>query len=406
MIGTSLRTMLRAARRLWVRVTLLALLAILAALLAALAGPLIPEALSARIGRDAVQPVLTILASSMLAVTTFSLNVMVTSQQAAASLATPRAHRLLMEDTTTQTVLATFLGAFLFALVALILFAVGAYEGRASVVVFAMTVVVVALVVLAMLRWIDHLSTLGGMDAVIALVEARAAGSLGRRRNPPCLGGQPLGPDMPVAPHEICAPATGHVQDIAMQALSDWADRRDTILQIAAPPGAFVITGDVLARCFSDPGDDAPRLAAAFRLEQTRSFEQDVRYGLMVLAEIATRALSPGVNDPATAIDVIGRLERLLWEHGTSPAPPDAPAHPRIRVAPVVADDLMEDAYAAIARDGAGMVEVGVRLCHALDRLETGPEDLATAARRMRRRLLDHAGTSLPTASDRARLGL
>ncbi len=47
-----------------------------------------------------------------------------------------------------------------------------------------------------------------------------------------------------------------------------------------------------------------------------RTFEDDPRFGLIVLSEIADKALSPGVNDPGTAIDVIGTLVRLftLWQ--------------------------------------------------------------------------------------------
>ena len=53
-------------------------------------------------------------------------------------------------------------------------------------------------------------------------------------------------------------------------------------------------------------------VAEAFTIGAERTFDQDPRFGLCVLAEIASRALSPAVNDPGTAIDVIGRAVRLL----------------------------------------------------------------------------------------------
>ncbi|MFM0339824.1 DUF2254 family protein [Paraburkholderia fungorum] len=55
---------------------------------------------------------------------------------------------------------------------------------------------------------------------------------------------------------------------------------------------------------------------SAFSVDVRRSFEQDPRFGISVLTEIASRALSPAVNDPGTAIDVIGRGIRILslWE--------------------------------------------------------------------------------------------
>lgn len=66
-----------------------------------------------KVGAEAVDNILNILASSMLAVTTFSLSIMVTAYGSATTNVTPRATRLVVEDVTTQNVLATFIGSFL-----------------------------------------------------------------------------------------------------------------------------------------------------------------------------------------------------------------------------------------------------------------------------------------------------
>ena len=110
----------RLTRKIWIRVVAFAALAIVAVGVAKLLAPYVPPAWAARIGADAVEKILSILATSMLAVTTFSLSIAVSAFSAAASTATPRATALLQEDRTTQNVLATFLGAFLFSLLGLI----------------------------------------------------------------------------------------------------------------------------------------------------------------------------------------------------------------------------------------------------------------------------------------------
>lgn len=74
---------------------------------------MIPESVSVKVGAEAVDNILNILASSMLAVTTFSLSIMVTAYGSATTNVTPRATRLVVEDVTTQNVLATFIGSFL-----------------------------------------------------------------------------------------------------------------------------------------------------------------------------------------------------------------------------------------------------------------------------------------------------
>jgi uncharacterized membrane protein len=144
MLRATILRLVSASRQLRVRVSLFALLAVAVAILAPWIEPLVPGTLADRLGAGSVRDILSILSSSMLAVTTFSLSVMVTAQHSAAGQSTPRAHRVMLEDATTQTVLATFLGAFLFSLVALILLEAGYYRSAAPVSVFVAALLALA----------------------------------------------------------------------------------------------------------------------------------------------------------------------------------------------------------------------------------------------------------------------
>ncbi len=171
-------------------------------------------------------------------------------------------------------------------------------------------------------------------------------------------------------------------------------------------------------------------MRGAFVVEAERSFEQDPRFGLAVLAEIASRALSPAVNDPGTAIDVIGRAVRLLqpWAHRGEPPPEGAvgreeTAHPgdgnlgekagpdedvacpRVHVPPLAAADLLDDVFAPIARDGAGLIEVQMRLQKALIALaEMGDDAMTAAALEQSRRAIVRAEAALTLPEDVTRL--
>ncbi|HCE8860824.1 TPA: DUF2254 domain-containing protein, partial [Klebsiella michiganensis] len=81
-------------KKLWFRATLFAMVAIITALLSILFRSMIPESVSVKVGAEAVDNILNILASSMLAVTTFSLSIMVTAYGSATTNVTPRATRL------------------------------------------------------------------------------------------------------------------------------------------------------------------------------------------------------------------------------------------------------------------------------------------------------------------------
>ncbi len=399
--------LLRITRRLWVRVALMALLAVAASVAAIFLEEYIPAGVRDRFSRAAVMPVLTILASGMLAVSTFSLNVMVTAHHAAAAQATPRAHRVLLSDTTTHTVLATFIGAFVYAFSAILLFQAGFHAPGSSVFVMGVTAIVVLLVILAMLRWIDHLSDLGSMDATLRKTEVWARSSLQRCRDAPALSATPLTDDT-VIPEDaitIRAPETGYLQYLDLPALNDIAEDKGGYIYFRAPPGQFVLEGEPVADAAGLDEDGARRVQKALGMGQYRTFEQDATYGLLVLSEIASRALSPGINDPGTAIDVIARQERLIWDWANTPDTEDSPKFPRVFIRRLSADVVIESAFASTARDGANMIEVVMRLLKALGSLAAAPEDgLSDAARDMADRTRAYADKALSIEADRARI--
>ena len=389
------------------RVALIAALAVVAAATAPLLARVLPDELSQRFKPGAVLPILNILATGMLAVSTFSLNVMVSAHRAAAAQATPRAHRILLADTTTQSVLATFIGAFVYSLTAIILFQSNMIAPGTSVVMMGVTVLVVVLVILAMLRWIDHLSELGSMDNTLKATEAEAEPSLMQSRQSPALGGSILTDDtiLPTDAHPVVAHRTGYVQFIDMPSLNEAMEGDQAALYLTIGPGDFVLEGQVVAQAAGLDADAIKALAQHIVLGDVRTFEQDAAYGLLVLSEIASRALSSGINDPGTAIDVIARQERLLWHWANAPITTAAQPYPRIFARKISADNLVESAFASIARDGAGMIEVVVRLQSALATLADGPEeDLRQAARKMTAHTREYAAGALTLESEKARV--
>jgi uncharacterized membrane protein len=356
-------------RRLWFRATLLSVLAVATALFAVAAAPYIPPDLSAKIGADAVDNILNILASSLLAVTIFSLSTAVSAYENAAQRVSPRATQLLIEDETAQNALATFIGAFLFSLVSLVALSTGAYGEEGRVVLFAATVFVIALIVLTLLRWIDHLSRLGTVAETTSRVETAATRAIRDRRKNPHLGGQSLEDSedhVPADARPIAPAKTGYVQHVDIQALQDLAERHDGQVLVAALPGTFVDPSRPLAHVERIDADEDAAVRSAFTVDRERTFDQDPRFGLCVLAEIASRALSPSINDPGTAIDVIGRGVRVLSAWSDRDDDQEAPRCSRVRVPGIRRGDLFDDFFRPIARDGAAFFEVQMRLQKAL----------------------------------------
>ena len=86
-------------------------------------------------------------------------------------------------------------------------------------------------------------------------------------------------------------------------------------IELLHPLGTFVVEGSPLALVHADSPigqDDWPQAAAALDLARERSMQQDLSFGIRRLVDIAERALSPGVNDPTTAVQVIDELHDVL----------------------------------------------------------------------------------------------
>ena len=99
--------------RLWFRSSIFCLAGIGSALLALYGKTFIPDEFSRTLEPGAIEDILNIIASSMLAVTIFSLTTMVAAFRAVTDNATPRSTKLLISDRAAQNALSTFLGSFI-----------------------------------------------------------------------------------------------------------------------------------------------------------------------------------------------------------------------------------------------------------------------------------------------------
>ncbi len=380
----------RLEEKLWVRPLIFCLLAVLALFAAAATDSFGIEQLTPRVEHDTVEKLLSIISASMLGVATFAVASMVSAYASVSNNATPRAFSLVISDDVSKTVLSTFIAAFIFSVVALIAIKAGYYRRTGLFTVFVMTIGVLGWVVFSFVRWVDQIARLGRLGTTIDRVEKATAAALEDRRRSPTLGALPVQKNVdPGKP--VFTDTVGYVQHINVEALQDWAEKHDSVVTVAALPGTFIAPGRALAFLRSSVGDapktvDRSVVAKEFVVGSARVFDDDPRFGLITLSEIAARALSPGVNDPGTAINIVGAFVRLFvcW---ISPAADDEkqskPKFDRVHVPLLSVNDMFDDAFTAIARDGAGALEVVIRLQKAFISLcATGNAEIIMAASR------------------------
>ena len=273
----------------------------------------------------------------------------------------------MVADDVSQNALSTFVGAFIFSIVGLVAVTNGYYEEAGRFTLFALTLAVFAAVIATFVRWVDRIARLGRMGSIIDKVESAATRAIRERRRAPTMRGARIRPH-PGKGIPVYCESIGYVQRIDVRELQAYARKAEVVIVIEALPGTFAAPGRPVATVYADSGDgaevDRTCISRSFVTGDRRAYDEDPRFGLVVLSEIAGRALSPAVNDPGTAIEVIGTLLRLfvLWTEPAGDADGNVGECDRVEVPEVSLRDMFDDAFTSIARDGAKVFEVTVRL--------------------------------------------
>ncbi len=398
----------RIGERLWVKPLAMCVVSVAGAFVASMADDSGLHRYVPEVSADSIEELLKILSASMLVIATFAVASMIAAYASASSTATPRAFALVIADDVSQYALSTFVGAFIFSIVALVALQNGYYGPSGRLALFAMTLLVFAGVILTFLRWVDRIARLGRLGTTIATVETATADAMRRRRRTPHLGGV-MAPPLRGAGRLVHGSTIGYVQRVDVGALQRHADASQLRIAVTALPGTFVNPGRALAVVTADSGEiselDLGPLARAFVIHEGRNFDDDPRFGLIVLSEIASRALSPAVNDPGTAIDILGRFVRLfvLWNAPADDGETEPVKFDRVEVPALCLDDMLDDAFTPVARDGAALVEVAVRVQKALAALAaTGEGPLRDGAKRHALMALRRAERALTAPEDLA----
>ena len=168
----------------------------------------------------------------------------------------------------------------------------------------------------------------------------------------------------------------GYVQAIDYDGLLDWAAAHQAVVRLDFRAGDFVVAGD--RRILVHPAPAAEQAEADAICEfatvgRERTPTQDVEFAVRHLVEVAVRALSPGTNDPFTAIAVIDRLRGCLTRLAARRLPPrllpDRAGRVRILRETTTFSGLVDAAFHQIRQSGAGHPAVIIHMLEAIARI-------------------------------------
>ncbi len=333
------------------------------------------------LGPSGSRAILSAIAGSMVSVATTAFSITIVALQLASSQFGPRLLRSFMQDTGNQVVLGTFISTFVYSL--MVLRTINGVEKNEFVPHLAVTCGIgLAIASIGVLIYfIHHSASSIQVDRVIEKVgidldnaldrlfpEKIGRGASNRRQG---MADIPADFDRVACP--IKALVSGYIQAIDDNQLMQIATKNHLLLQVQQRPGRFVVKGSELVRVFPEKTVNKPLVAKindAFVFGSQRTEQQDVEFSINQLVEIAVRALSPGINDPFTAIRCIDQLSAALCHLAQReiPSPYRYDDHNQLRIIaePLAFADVTDAAFNQIRQYGQSSVAVSMRLLEAI----------------------------------------
>ncbi|MEA5504641.1 DUF2254 domain-containing protein [Halotia wernerae UHCC 0503] len=332
-------------------------------------------------GPDGARAVLSAIAGSMMSVTATAFSITIVALQLASANFGPRILRNFMRDTGNQIVLGTFIGTFIYSL--LVLRTIYGKDYSLFVPHLAVTVgLILAIISIGVLIYfIHHASTIIQASHVIESV-SRDLDKAIERLFPKKIGFNPpeyklhlgeIPPAFELQAYLIRANSNGYLQAVDHQKLIKIAIKHNLLIEIKSRPGKFVFQGNELAMAW--PGERVnqkltQQIEQVFIVGRERTEQQDVAFPINQLVEIALRALSPGINDPFTAVRCVDRLCaglcHLVQKEFPSPYRYDDDNKLRVIAEPITFEKLVNDAFNQIRQYGRSDVAVTIRLLEAI----------------------------------------
>lgn len=275
-------------------------------------------------GPSAARTVLSAIATSLISVTTLLFSLTIVTLQLASSQYSPRLLQTFVRDRVVQACLGILLGTFVFALVVLRTVR-SADDSEDSAFVPRLSVTVALLLTLvsvaALVAFLSHQTRQLRVETMLRDVHVEAAATLRRLDEQQREDEQPDidPPAIPAQARPVCARHSGFLVQVNEGPLLVAAAEAGVVLRLIPRPGESVLAGVPVAWVWRDASGEVPSpeeledaLAEHLVLGYERADRGDPSYGLRKLVDIAARALSPGINDPTTAVHALSHVSDLL----------------------------------------------------------------------------------------------
>ena len=358
------------------------------------------------LGADNARAVLSSIASSMLTVVTLTFSILMVSFTLASQQFSPRILRTFTRDRASQHVMGLQIGTFLYSLLVMV------RVNEIGEQIFVPLLSVLGAIGFSMLGigafiyFVDHISRSIRVNYIIANIGQQTVALLHNETPAQIVG---YGPEAPAPPElrpdqaaVLQAGIAGYLQGVDTGELVNIAQAHDVVIELTCQTGDFIVDHRPLLRLYPK-GKMTEALTVAlqnqFDIGTERTMFEDLLFGIRQLVDIALKALSPGINDPTTAVNCLDYLTNILVQAARLPQDhahhQDGEGKVRLLVQRVSFAAMVELAFNQIRHYGCGDVLVIVRMIDALTEIAGATED------RDRRALLWRYVTMISRSADR-----
>jgi uncharacterized membrane protein len=338
---------------------------------------------------DAARQILTAIAAAIITVVGVVFSIVIVALTLTSTQFGPRMLRNFIRDRGTQVTLGTFVGTFVYAVLAL--GSIGQSANGSFVPHISITVTLVLMVadLAVLIYFLHHIAIQIQLPQVIAGIAGDLAEAIELQAGDPTVGADAryaalLIADMDGPGGEVAAPRSGYLQYIQHRTLVRIAAEKNAVIHLRYRPGHFLVQGHPYATVWpARVAEQVSReLARAHVTGPYRTLAQDVSFGLDQLVEICIRALSAAVNDTFTAltcIDWIGdSLCKVTGRWQPTRVYRDGPGAVRLIATQTTYERLVQRAFEKVRQAGRGMPAVMIRQLDALAKImerATAPGD-------------------------------
>jgi len=268
---------------------------------------------------DLAEQILGIIATAFITTMTFTFSTTMVVLTMYSSQFSPRVVENFLTQQTTLKSFAVFLSGFIYAITSLLFLDT---SGTKSVVISAVVGVVYIIIGLVyFLRFINNVSTYVQASNLIKRLQDKATDNINRYKEFIQKATIISGENIRYAKEKqaIISPKNGYIQEIHYKKLYEIAKKNEIIVYLDKVVGQFITDQTSLGMVYYEQEQeikekDLEEIQRCVYVGEKKTETQDFRFAVQKIVEIALKALSPGINDPYTAIHCIHILGLLLRE--------------------------------------------------------------------------------------------